>query len=281
MSCCCCQSLEWCARFCCTALNRHKKSSYAGIQFSQVPSIDLKEPFPVHNQKQPLTSGYDSSTHHGSSNLAHDRSQFTHLQMDILASERQMTEQPSGEDISKKLQHTGTESFNPYHISDLHHVEFESVTLYREKAVDPQKEAMIQFSLQYDLNQSKLNVHLQHATNLPIDGNPELSQCDPFVMLHLEPDREDIFQSKVIKSTRDPVFNQTFEFEGLLIQYMKHQMLVLRLYNQALNNKSIGKVRLQLCDVDLSGIVVQMKIILTEKMEVGILRSMSHQNLAY
>ena len=263
MSCCCCQGLDWCARFCCEALNRHKKSSFAGVEFSQVP---LKEPFPVHNQKESLTSVFDSPARQGSSNLDLDRLQFsTHSRMNAPSGKIRITQQPSSKDVSKKLQLGPTKL---YEIGDLHHdiVEFESPRMYREKAIDPQKDAMIQFSLHYDLSQSKLRVHLQYASNLLMEGNPEM--CNPFVILHLEPDREDIFQSKVSKCTRDPVFNQTFQFEGMLIQYMKHQILVFRFYNHALNNKAIGKAHLQLCNMDLSGVVVQMKIIHTEKTEV-------------
>ena len=161
------------------------------------------------------------------------------------------------------------------------HYSVPGLPVYREKAVssltssreapgDPDnRDAIVQFSLHYDIQQSKLRVHLQYATNLPkayVRGSP--IQCDPFVMLHLEPDREDTFQSNVVRCTYDPVFNQTFQFGGLSVDNIRLQTLVFRFYNHALSNKAIGKACLQLRDVDLFGVVVQMKIIGSEEMEV-------------
>jgi Ca2+-dependent lipid-binding protein len=87
-------------------------------------------------------------------------------------------------------------------------------------------------------------------------------------MLHLEPEREDTFQSNVVRCTYDPVFNQTFQFQGLSVDNIRLQTLVFRFYNHALNNRAIGKASLQLRDVDLFGVVVQMKILGSEEMEV-------------
>ena len=156
--------------------------------------------------------------------------------------------------------------------------------VYREKAVslltssstpagdsaDVNQDPIVQFSLHYDIQQSKLRVNLQYATNLPKAyckrGSPV--QCDTFVMVHLEPDREDTFQSNVVRCTYDPVFNQTFQFRGLSVDNIRLQTLVFRFYNHALNNRAIGKVALQLRDVELFGVVVQMKIMGSEEMEV-------------
>ena len=93
-------------------------------------------------------------------------------------------------------------------------------------------------------------------------------QCDTFVMLHLEPDREETFQSNVVRCTYDPVFNQTFQFRGLSVDNIRLQTLVFRFYNHALNNRAIGKASLKLRDVELFGVIVQMKIIGSEEMEV-------------
>ena len=221
MSCCCCQGLEWCAKFCCAGLNKQRESTYVGIQYSHVPIAKL---FP----------------------------------------NRPITEQPSGKDL--QLADVRSSS----HIGDLCHVssKFQSLTMYREKAIDLTKDAIVQFSLQYDTHQSKLRVDLQYASNLMGFCNGDPIQCDPLVKLHLEPDNEETFQSKIIKGTQNPVFNQIFQFGGLLIDYMKLQTLVFRFYNHALSNKLIGKACLQLCNVDLLGVVVQIKIIHNEKKEV-------------
>ena len=202
------------------------------------------------DSKESLIRSYGTSVH----GFASDSQFSTQMDPDSLV---QIKEQPSDEK-KKKLQ-----LVQPYPTN-----EFESLLMFREKNVDTQTDAMIQFSLQYDLTQSTLSVHLQYALNLLEKDSSE--QCDPFVTLRLEPDREDTFQTKVIKNMKDPVFNQTFQFGGMLIQYMKRQMLVLRFYNHALNNKSIGKVCLQLRDVDLSGVIMQMRIAHTKEMEVSI-----------
>ena len=128
-------------------------------------------------------------------------------------------------------------------------------------------DSTIDFS--FHLDQYKLKVRLKNATDLPKEFRKNcLVQCDPFVMLHLEPSREDTFQSKVIKNTRNPVFDQTFQFGELSVQCLKRQTLVLRIYNHALNNKTFGKVYLPLHDVEFSGTFMRMKIVHSEEMEV-------------
>ena len=105
---------------------------------------------------------------------------------------------------------------------------------------DPNKtRPMVNFSLRFHHDQSKLTVHLKEARNLPKECRKE---CDPFVVLHLEPDREDTFQTKVHKSTNRPEFNKIFQFEGLSAERVKDQRLVFRFFNHALGNKPIGKV---------------------------------------
>ena len=153
--------------------------------------------------------------------------------------------------------------------------------VYREKAVSmlvssdttaghpDNQDSIVQFSLHYDIQQSKLRVYLQCATNLPKAYCKQEGpvQCDPFVMLHLEPNREDTFQSNVVRCTYDPVFDQMFQFGGLSLKNIQLQTLVFQFYNHALNNRAIGKASLQLRDVDLFG-VVQMKIVGSKEMEV-------------
>ena len=124
-------------------------------------------------------------------------------------------------------------------------------------------DSIIYFSLRFD--QSKLIVRLKSAKDLP----NEFSKCDPFVVLHLEPNREETFQSKVIKNTRSPNFDQTFRFEGMSVECIKLQTLVLRIYNHAFNNKTIGKVCFPLDEaVELSGAVMRMRTTCPEEMEV-------------
>ena len=151
-----------------------------------------------------------------------------------------------------------------------------AVPVYREIATATKndtdlvkKNSIMEFSLHYDVRQSKLRVRLLNASDLPLElhrGSPV--QCDPFVVLHLEPNREDTFQSQIMKRTHNPRFNRSFHFGGFSKDSIRHQTLVLRIYNHASNNKTIGKVYLPLRDAELFGTAVQMKIVHTDKMEV-------------
>ena len=146
-----------------------------------------------------------------------------------------------------------------------------TLTSSNTPAGDPDnQDPIVQFTLHYDILQSKLRVYLQHATNLPevFCKQGSLEQCDPFVMLHLEPDREDAFQSNIVRCTYDPVFNQRFQFRGLSLDNIMLQTLVLRFYNHALDDRAIGRASLQLRDVDLFGGIVQVKVIGSEEIEV-------------
>ena len=78
--------------------------------------------------------------------------------------------------------------------------------------------------------------------------------------LHLEPDRGDTLRSKVVEGTCDSTFDQSFLFGGFSVDEIKHQTLVLQIYNKALNNKVIGEASLPLADVELFGVVMQMFI---------------------
>ena len=129
-------------------------------------------------------------------------------------------------------------------------------------------DSIIKFSLKFE--QSRLEVRLGKATNLPKEFHKGM-HCDPFVVLHLEPSREETFKSKVIKGTRDPEFHQTFQFERMSVERIKLQTLVLRIYNSALKNKAIGKVCLPISEVELSGTGMRSKITSGKEMEVAII----------
>ena len=130
-----------------------------------------------------------------------------------------------------------------------------------QRAPQLQNNAIIQFFLHHDVMHSKLTVHLQCASNLPREHDRNgFLQCDSFVTLHLEPDRGDTLRSKVVEGTCDSTFDQSFLFGGFSVDEIKHQTLVLQIYNKALNNKVIGEASLPLADVELFGVVMQMFI---------------------
>ena len=285
--CCCCRCLGWCVRHCCPGLTDvgKKTPSYPGIQYSLVGDEELKPLTPKISTEKETTRRVQPprETHRRPPRpkmhftLLQDGAHFSlHPQMGVSFGESwPVTEQPSPDHFLQRFSLTETE---PVEMSErvlASPVNVPSLPVYREKALRAQtassesKIPIIQFSLHYDIHQSKLRVQLQHATDLPKvfhRGRPV--RCDPFVMLHLEPDRQDTLQSEVIRNSYDPEFNQIVQFGGLSVDDIKLQTLVLRLYNSALNNKAIGRVCLPLRDVDLFGVIVQMKIIETEEMEV-------------
>ena len=132
----------------------------------------------------------------------------------------------------------------------------------------PAADAIIQVFLHHDVMHSKLTVQLLSASNLPrkYDRNGIL-QCDTYVTLHLEPDRENEVTSKKVEGTCNPVFNERFLFGGFSMEY--HQTLVLQIFNSALSNKAVGEVSLPLSQEDLFGVVKQM-IIRTKEIKVSL-----------
>lgn len=236
MNCCCfCQGSKWCANFGCPGLNKDKKLPHAGVEFSPVPSIK-----PPSSPSTPTPGGPNHSD----------------VLSDPAMVRRHAFVQP-GSQISFPPQ-MGLSSGN------------ESVTTQpvAEEGAS-RNNAVVQFFLHHDVMHSKLTVHLQSASNLPrkYDRNGFL-QCDTYVTLHLEPDRGDKLRSKVVEGTCDPIFDQSFLFGGFSMDEIKHQTLVLQIYNSAVNNNVIGEASLPLAEVELFGIVMQM-LIRTKEIKVS------------
>lgn len=127
---------------------------------------------------------------------------------------------------------------------------------------------VLQFSLHYDIQQSTLMVHLHHASNLPAKDRQGTS--DPFVVLHLTPNKEETFQSSVIYKTLNPVFDQSFIFQRMTPDDIRHQTLILRIYDhdRFTRNDSIGMIALPLQNADLYGVVMRMIIQDEEKARI-------------
>ena len=119
---------------------------------------------------------------------------------------------------------------------------------------------VLQFSLLYDVQRSILTVHLHHASNLPAKDRGGTS--DPFVILYMMPNKEEVFESNVISRTLNPVFDQSFEFHRQLPDGIRQQTLVLRVYDhdRFSRNDLIGSVVFPLEGADLFGVVMRMQI---------------------
>ena len=86
------------------------------------------------------------------------------------------------------------------------------------------------FSLYFDIQRRALTVNLMKAENLPRKPSNQGS-CDPFVMMFLLPNKQEVLQSVIKQRTLNPVFQQVFEFGGLLANELKNQVLVFRVFD--------------------------------------------------
>lgn len=129
---------------------------------------------------------------------------------------------------------------------------------------------LIQFSLQYDVMKCSLTVHLHHARNLP--AKDRRGSSDPFVVLYMTPNKEEIFESMVILRSLDPVFDESFEFKKLTADDIRRQSLTLRVYDhdRFSKNDTIGGVILPLENADLFGVVMRMEIDQSENLFSGV-----------
>ena len=125
---------------------------------------------------------------------------------------------------------------------------------------DDQSYPSLQFSLHYDIQRRTMTVHLQDASNLPAKDRSGTS--DPFVVMHLHPNKEEIFESKIVYKTLNPVFNQSFEFHNLQLDDLHRQSLVFRIYDhdRFSKNDMIGGIVLPLKDVDVYGVVYRVRV---------------------
>ena len=88
----------------------------------------------------------------------------------------------------------------------------------------------IYFSLYFDIQRRALTVNLIKAENLPPKPANQGS-CDPFVMMFLLPNKQEVLQSVVKHRTLNPEFQQVFEFGGILANDLKNQVLVFRVFD--------------------------------------------------
>ncbi|XP_076273187.1 synaptotagmin-10-like isoform X2 [Rhynchophorus ferrugineus] len=74
--------------------------------------------------------------------------------------------------------------------------------------VKMQKNGILHFSLKFDKELEGLLVKIFEARQLPIKDI--IGSCDPYIKLHLLPDRKKKFQTKVHRKNQNPIFNETF-----------------------------------------------------------------------
>ncbi len=153
--------------------------------------------------------------------------------------------------------------FNPYDdqvVSKQPYMSDFSSSSQADSSITPDNQPRIQFSLYYDIQRRTLTVHLMSGTDLPAKDRRGTS--DPYVILFLIPNKEQIFESKVHDKTLAPLFDEVFEFSGLLPDEVRRQTLVLRVLDKDKISASddMGVVVLPLEDADLYGVKVNAKL---------------------
>ena len=144
------------------------------------------------------------------------------------------------------------------HLSAIPHI---VVTEPFEIGPDP----TLQFSLYYDKRRKTLIVHLQKAFNLPVKDTQK-ETTNAFVIIYLLPNREtdrETYESRVVHNTRNPNFDEMFQFPRLKQDVARKQSLILRIYHQHAPkyNTIIGGVLQPLESENFQGKTIRKKIV--------------------
>ena len=258
---CCC----YCCLQCCDQKDTSKK--YAGIEYDpsedeHIPLMDMPDLAELPLQK--------SLSFH----FPQPGPEFSVPLYPKLHGSDAITEQPSQFQPTRLRTRSLPADFRTFELSEesefdvgahLHHTRQESLGMWRPQLpvvaeADDQSGPSLQFSLYYDIQRRTLTVNLEKASNLPAKDRSGTS--DPFVVMYLVPNKEEIFESKVVYKTLDPVFDQSFEFHNLQSDDIRRQNLVFRVYDydKFTRNDPIGGVTVPLEDADLYGVACTMQI---------------------
>ncbi|XP_050309030.1 synaptotagmin-10-like [Anthonomus grandis grandis] len=86
----------------------------------------------------------------------------------------------------------------------------------------------LHFALKYDKELEGLVVKIFEARDLPIKDT--FGTCDPYVKIHLLPDRKKRYQTKVHRKSLNPIFNETFIF-SVTTEELESRYLQLSIYD--------------------------------------------------
>ena len=121
-------------------------------------------------------------------------------------------------------------------------------------------EPRLTYSIYYDIQRCILTLTLFKGHDLPAKDRRGTS--DPFVVMYLDPSREEIFQSRIMYETLNPRFNEHFEFKNVPPEDIRRQTMVLKVYDHDKYSKNdfIGTSMLPLKDADLYGATMTIAI---------------------
>ncbi|XP_058802442.1 synaptotagmin-7 isoform X2 [Phymastichus coffea] len=126
------------------------------------------------------------------------------------------------------------------------------VDMYIDNTESTEDVGQIQFSLEYDFQNTTLVLKIIQGKNLPAKDLSGTS--DPYVRVTLLPDKKHRLETKIKRRTLNPRWNETFYFEGFPIQKLQSRVLHLHVfdYDRFSKDDSIGELFLPLCQVDFS-----------------------------
>ncbi|XP_008279956.1 synaptotagmin VIII isoform X1 [Stegastes partitus] len=110
------------------------------------------------------------------------------------------------------------------------------------------------YSLDYNAALSELTVGIKQASSLKamdIGGS-----SDPYVKVYICPDKSKTYETKVFRSTLNPVYNEQFTFQLSKSTLLK-SVVVMKVFdfNRFSKHEIIGELRLQLCNVDWNHVI--------------------------
>ncbi|XP_069004836.1 synaptotagmin-2-like isoform X3 [Embiotoca jacksoni] len=120
-----------------------------------------------------------------------------------------------------------------------------------EEEKEQEKLGKLQYSIEYDFENTKLTVGILQAADLMSMDSGGTS--DPYVKVVLHPDKKKKYDTKVHKKTLNPVFNETFVFKQLPYEELGGKTLVMSVYDYDRFSKHdvIGEVKIPMNTIDL------------------------------
>ncbi|KAM9754857.1 synaptotagmin VIII [Menidia menidia] len=117
-----------------------------------------------------------------------------------------------------------------------------------------QQRGKLLYSLEYSSTTSELIVGIKQANNLKAMDMGRSS--DPYVKIYILPEKSKTYETKVFKSTLNPVFNEQFTFQ-LTKAVLQKSTVVMKVFdfNRFSKHEIIGELRLTLSDVDWNHVI--------------------------
>lgn len=108
----------------------------------------------------------------------------------------------------------------------------------------------LHFRLKFLPDKSALTVSIERCCQLPAR---ELSSCDPYVKLQLLPDKQHKVKTRVLRKTRDPVYDEDFTFYGITSNQLNTITLhfVVLSFDRYSRDDVIGEVVCPLTNVEM------------------------------